>query len=153
MNLISIKKLIKIIEDSSITDFSIEEKDLKITISKKAEIIHSAYHQAVDYTAKEPININATKTVEYEKNSTQDEKFHEICSPIVGTFYRAPSPEAEPYVQIGDHITEGKVMCLIEAMKLMNEIESDINGKIVKVLVENGSPVEYNQPLFLIKPD
>ena len=76
---------------------------------------------------------------------------HEIHSPIVGTFYRAPAPDADPYVQVGDSISSGSVLCIVEAMKLMNEIESDVNGKIVKILVENGKPVEYNQPLFLIQ--
>jgi len=76
---------------------------------------------------------------------------HEIKSPIVGTFYRAPAPDADSYVNIGDSVSSGSVLCIIEAMKLMNEIESDISGKIVKILVENGRPVEYNQPLFLIQ--
>ena len=76
---------------------------------------------------------------------------HEVRSPIVGTFYRAPAPDADPYVQVGDIVSPGSVLCIVEAMKLMNEIESDISGKIVKILVENGKPVEYNQPLFLIQ--
>jgi acetyl-CoA carboxylase biotin carboxyl carrier protein len=79
------------------------------------------------------------------------DNLHEIHSPIVGTFYRAPAPDADPYVQVGDSISSGSVLCIVEAMKLMNEIESDVNGKIVKILVENGKPVEYNQPLFLIQ--
>jgi acetyl-CoA carboxylase biotin carboxyl carrier protein len=89
-----------------------------------------------------------------EKASTAEEvlqNVHEIRSPIVGTFYRAPAPDADPYVNIGDTISSGTVLCIIEAMKLMNEIESDVSGKIVKILVENGKPVEYNQPLFQIQ--
>jgi biotin carboxyl carrier protein len=78
---------------------------------------------------------------------------HEIRSPIVGTFYRAPAPDAEPFVQVGSHVTPGTTLCIIEAMKLMNEIQSDIAGTVVKILVENGQPVEYNQVLFLIEPD
>jgi acetyl-CoA carboxylase biotin carboxyl carrier protein len=76
---------------------------------------------------------------------------HEIRSPIVGTFYRAPAPDADSYVQVGAVVSPGSVLCIVEAMKLMNEIESDVGGKIVKILVENGKPVEYNQPLFLIE--
>jgi len=76
---------------------------------------------------------------------------HEIKSPIVGTFYRAPAPDADAYIQVGDSITVGSVLCIVEAMKLMNEIESDVSGKVIKILVENGKPVEYNQPLFLIQ--
>jgi acetyl-CoA carboxylase biotin carboxyl carrier protein len=78
---------------------------------------------------------------------------HQICSPIVGTFYRAPSPDAEQFVQVGDRVTVGKTLCIVEAMKLMNEIESDAAGTVVKVLVENAQPVEYNQPLMLIQLD
>ncbi len=81
-----------------------------------------------------------------------EKKYHEIKSPIVGTFYRAPSPDAEPYVKVGDIVQAGQVLCIVEAMKLMNEIESDINGKIVQILVENAQPVEYGQTLFLIEP-
>ena len=87
----------------------------------------------------------STSTLENQTN------FHEIKSPIVGTFYRAPAPDADAYVNVGDTVSSGSVLCIIEAMKLMNEIESDISGKIVKILVENGRPVEYNQPLFLIQ--
>ena len=79
-------------------------------------------------------------------------KYHEIKSPIVGTFYRAPAPDAEQYVEVGQAVQDKTVLCIIEAMKLMNEIESDVSGRIVKVLVENGQPVEYNQTLFLIEP-
>ncbi len=78
-------------------------------------------------------------------------KYHEIKSPIVGTFYRAPAPDAEPYVKVGDEVFPGTVLCIVEAMKLMNEIESDVHGRIVKILVENAQPVEYGQPLFLIE--
>ena len=88
-----------------------------------------------------------------KKGEAEDkaDNLHEIKSPIVGTFYRAPAPDADPYAQVGDSVSQGGVLCIIEAMKLMNEIESDVSGKIVKILVENGKPVEYNQPLFLIQ--
>jgi acetyl-CoA carboxylase biotin carboxyl carrier protein len=76
---------------------------------------------------------------------------HEVRSPIVGTFYRAPAPDAEPYVEVGQEVSVGSVLCIVEAMKLMNEIESDLNGRIAQILVENGKPVEYNQVLFMIE--
>ena len=79
-------------------------------------------------------------------------KYHEIKSPIVGTFYRSPSPDADPFVQVGDTISQGTVLCIIEAMKLFNEIESEISGTIVKIMVEDASPVEYDQVLFLVEP-
>ena len=87
-----------------------------------------------------------------ESPSTADVKYHEIKSPIVGTFYRAPAPDADPYVEVGQVVQSKTVLCIIEAMKLMNEIESDVGGRITKILVENGQPVEYNQTLFLIEP-
>jgi acetyl-CoA carboxylase biotin carboxyl carrier protein len=100
----------------------------------------------------------AAQTISEPVSKTEEKKavdehagLHEIKSPIVGTFYRAPAPDADSYVQIGDVVSAGSVLCIVEAMKLMNEIESDVSGKIVKILVENGKPVEYNQPLFLLK--
>ena len=80
-----------------------------------------------------------------------DVKYHEVRSPIVGTFYRAPAPDAEPYVEIGQNVSVGSVLCIVEAMKLMNEIDSDVSGRLAQILVENGKPVEYNQVLFLIE--
>jgi acetyl-CoA carboxylase biotin carboxyl carrier protein len=150
MDLSNIKKLIKMIEESSITDFSIEENDIKISISKKSEIIQTNY-QSQHNDKSGGSTGQPTDMLETKKNENSD--FHEVCSPIVGSFYRAPAPDADSYVQIGDHISAGAVLCIVEAMKLMNEIESDISGTIVKVLVDNGMPVEYNQPLFLVKPD
>lgn len=154
MDLTNIKKLIKMVEESSITDLSIEEKDLKIAISKKAGIIQAQY-QPVQNLNSTNNSIQAEQAGEAKASAAEkpEEKYHEVCSPIVGTFYRSPAPDAEPYSQVGDQVSSGSVLCIIEAMKLMNEIESDVSGKIVKILVENGSPVEYNQPLFLIKPD
>ena len=87
----------------------------------------------------------------FSEETESDSSLHVIKSPIVGTFYRAPAPDADAYVQVGDTVSAGSVLCIIEAMKLMNEIESDVEGKIVKILVENGKPVEYNQPLFMIQ--
>ncbi len=95
----------------------------------------------------------ASKSAEEKsaEKTEQAENTHEVRSPIVGTFYRAPAPDADPYVNVGDEISQGSVLCIVEAMKLMNEIESDVSGKVLKVLAENGKPVEYNQPLFLIQ--
>jgi len=106
-----------------------------------------------------PQSVTAPAEVKEEKTREKTEvpeveigkKYHEIKSPIVGTFYRAPAPDAEPYVKVGDEVFPGTVLCIVEAMKLMNEIESDVHGKIVKILVENAQPVEYGQPLFLIE--
>ncbi len=154
MDLNLVKKLIKILENSQLTDLEIEEGGTRIKIAKNIQVTHApqnlvSYVQAPVQSQPEQTKVEDKKQVV----ATEDEsKLHAIKSPIVGTFYRAPSPEADPYVQVGDTVSTGTVLCIVEAMKLMNEIESDISGKVVKILVENGKPVEYNQPLFLIQP-
>lgn len=155
MDINLIKKLIKIVEQSEITEFSVQEGDLKISISKQNNIpanfqIQSNYEQSKPQQAQQPVN-SATVSVSEVNPEKPAENLHEVRSPIVGTFYRAPAPDADDYVHVGDSVSTGSVLCIIEAMKLMNEIESDADGKIVKILVENASPVEYNQPLFLIQ--
>ena len=87
------------------------------------------------------------------QTATEDTSLHKIVSPMVGTFYRAPAPDTDPYVQVGDRVQENTVVCIVEAMKLMNEIEAEVTGEIVEVLAENGQLVEYGQPLFLVKKD
>jgi acetyl-CoA carboxylase biotin carboxyl carrier protein len=152
MDINLLKKLIKLVEQSEITDFEVAEGDLKVKISKNLNQVH--IQSAGDYS-RQPVVTQApafneidSKTVAPVETSS---KLHEVKSPIVGTFYRAPAPDADPYIQVGDVITAGSVLCIVEAMKLMNEIECDVSGKIVKILVENATPVEYNQPLFLIE--
>jgi len=150
-----IKKLIKVVEQSDIAEFSIKEGDLKIKISKngKQQIINTVVSQPMEHS-------NAVQPVMAQVESSQNEtvasdsvnsNLHEVLSPIVGTFYRSPSPDSDAYVQVGDSVSDGSVLCIVEAMKLMNEIEADAGGKIVKILVENATAVEYNQPLFLIE--
>ena len=159
MDINLLKKLIKVVESSNITEFSVQEGDLKVRISKNSKSAQMFApginyqmpmgHQPSAGTAAE----QSSPSPETKKSPDADENLHEIKSPIVGTFYRAPAPDADPYIQVGDNISEGSVLCIVEAMKLMNEIESDIGGKIVKILVEDATPVEYNQPLFLIQLD
>ena len=157
MDINLIKKLIKIVEQSEITEFSVQEGDLKVKISKNSSHIPQVSFQPVsDFTKQAAfIQEGSVQTAETTKSSALQEQsksnLHEIKSPIVGTFYRAPAPDADPYVQVGDVVAPGTVLCIVEAMKLMNEIESDVSGKIVKILVDNATPVEYNQPLFLIE--
>lgn len=150
-----IKKLVKIVEQSEITEFSVQEGDLKIKISKngRKQIVNTVVeqqrneHSYATQPAQVTISDSENKIVEEVKNAN----LHEVLSPIVGTFYRSPSPDSASYVQVGDTVSEGSILCIVEAMKLMNEIESDVSGKIVKILVENATAVEYNQPLFLIE--
>ena len=156
MDLDLIKKLVKIVDASSITDLEIEENGIKVKIAKKIRSAHVVSQLPVSVASNQPVvQAESTNTTEITKpkedSVTTSTNLHEIRSPIVGTFYRAPAPDADSYVQIGTVVSPGSVLCIVEAMKLMNEIESDISGKIVKILVENGKPVEYNQPLFLIE--
>ena len=151
-----IKKLIKVVEQSDIAAFSIQEGDLKIKISKngKQQIVNTVVSQPAVGQVNEvqPVMAQADTTPsETLAGDNTDSNLHEVRSPIVGTFYRSPSPDSDAFVQVGDSVSEGSVLCIVEAMKLMNEIETDVSGKIVKILVENATAVEYNQPLFLIE--
>lgn len=155
MDLILIKKLIRMVDTSGITDLEVEQDGVRIKIAKKIRVSQtgSTPHVVLNPIVSDTEVVTEVKSVGVESAPTEKvEKFHEIRSPIVGTFYRAPAPDADPYVQVGDMVTKGSVLCIVEAMKLMNEIESDVDGRVVKILVENGKPVEFNQPLFLIQP-
>jgi len=156
MDLDLIKKLVKIVDSSGVTDLEIEESGLKIKIAKKIRNAQVVTQAQIPVTPSQPIaQSSAPETIEKAEKKPEAEviaaNLHEIRSPIVGTFYRAPAPDADSYVQVGAVVSPGSVLCIVEAMKLMNEIESDVGGKVVKILVENGKPVEYNQPLFLIE--
>ncbi len=159
MDLDLIKKLIKVVEKSEITDFTVEEGDLKISISKKQPETNFVSMPTAPAVAAQPAPVPAVpQAVDSAPEAkteavSEDEGLHEVKSPIVGTFYRAPAPDADPFVKVGDKVAVGTTLCIVEAMKLMNEIESDVSGTVVKILVENGTPVEYNQPMFLIKLD
>jgi acetyl-CoA carboxylase biotin carboxyl carrier protein len=150
MNVGFIKKLINVVEESNIEEVEIQRFWTRIRISKD----RNQKVSAVKASSTDLITQRAEKT---EKKSTKEESkkedtdIHTIKSPMVGTFYRAPAPDAPPYVEIGDMIKKGDIVCIIEAMKIMNEIESDIRGEIVEVLVSNEDPVEYNQPLFTVR--
>jgi acetyl-CoA carboxylase biotin carboxyl carrier protein len=145
-----IKKLIKVLEDADITALSVEENGKKIEVRREkgsAQLIAPAAAPA-HYAPQQ-----ATSQVSSKPEASEDDGIIAVTSPMVGTFYRAPSPESPGYVEIGDMVATGKVVCIIEAMKLFNEIESEVSGKLVKVLVENGQPVEYGQKLMLLKKD
>ncbi len=153
MDLNLIRKLVKLVDSSEITDLEIEENGIRVKIAKKIRGVKSVTQPQIlspSLTMPQAHSENKSEESAPAKEETK-EKLHEVHSPIVGTFYRAPAPDADPYVQVGDTISQGSVLCIVEAMKLMNEIESDVSGKIVKILVENGKPVEYNQPLFLVQ--
>lgn len=161
MDISYIKKLIKLLDESGIDEIEIEEEGKKVRVSKahyNSSVPQVFYPQFISQPQVAPQPSASQKTDPSPAAEPppapkpEEKKYHEVRSPIVGTFYRAPAPNADPYVQAGSVVQQGTVLCIIEAMKLMNEIESDVSGKIVQILVENGKPVEYNQPLFLIEP-
>jgi acetyl-CoA carboxylase biotin carboxyl carrier protein len=138
-----LKKLIQLVKDEDISGVAVEEKGVKYEVRREK-----------GGSALSPLpapNPPSSSRKEEAKEKEQEEGLIAITSPMVGTFYRSPSPEAAPFVEAGDEVEPGKVVCIIEAMKLFNEIEAEVRGKIVKVLAENGKPVEYGQKLFLIK--
>ncbi len=153
MDLNLIRKLVKLVDSSEITDLEIEEDGIRVKIAKKIRGVKAITQPQILSPSQTAVqNTSGQQTVEeVPVKEEKKDNLREIHSPIVGTFYRAPAPDADPYVQVGDTVSPGSVLCIVEAMKLMNEIESDIGGKIVKILVENGKPVEYNQPLFQIQ--
>ncbi len=163
MDFKQIQELIKIINKSNIGELSIEEKDFKITIRQKEEAapIYTTsapspapvYLPAPVVSPPSPAANALSGSQEAAPSSTkQADNLVTIKSPMIGTFYRSSTPDKPPFVNIGDEVTPGKTVCIIEAMKLFNEIESEVAGTIVKVLADDASPVEYDQPLFLVEP-
>jgi acetyl-CoA carboxylase biotin carboxyl carrier protein len=153
MDLKQIHELIKIINKSNIGEVSIEDKDGKVTIKQKEEPAIAAPVQQVYTTTAAGIPTPVVSSAPTTAPTTPNlDHLITVKSPMIGTFYRRPSPDKPLLAEIGTEIAPGKVVCIIEAMKLFNEIESEISGTIVKVLVEDASPVEYDQPLFLVEP-
>jgi acetyl-CoA carboxylase biotin carboxyl carrier protein len=158
-----IQELLDFIASSGLAEVNIETEQFKISVKKNSEvtrIIESPVQQIISAqpvtpavqtsTASQPAPETAPKKEEAPK--AQDKNLITIKSPMIGTFYRSSSPDTPSFANVGDTITAGQTVCIIEAMKLFNEIESEVSGKIVKILVENASPVEYDQPLFLVEP-
>ncbi len=139
-----LKELINLIKGSDIKVFELEQGDLKIKIETHQKEVLQKIEVSRETKHIEAIPIS---------QEIEESKLHVIKSPLVGTFYRAPSPGAPPFVEVGDIVSPGQVICIVEALKVMNEIESDVRGKVVKILVENGETVDYGQPLFLIDTD
>jgi len=149
MNVKEIKEMINLMNENSLVELEIEKNGMRIRLRKSGAGTEILSGPVVTEKSRAP-QAQAPESIEsLEKTSV---KTVEIKAPMVGTFYRAPSPEAPPYVEIGQMIEPGQVICVIEAMKLMNEIKSEIKGKILEILVDNTEPVEFGQPMFLIEP-
>ena len=158
MDIKEIQNLIKFVAKSGASEVKLEMEDIKITIktgSGKTEttIVQAAHMAPIQQTAAPAVAPAIAETATPVANNTdEDSKYITIKSPIIGTFYRKPSPDKPNFAEVGTVVNVGDTVCVIEAMKLFNEIESEISGKIVKVLVDDSSPVEFDQPLFLVDP-
>lgn len=166
MDLKLIQNLLSLIAESDVDEVSIEEGDFKIKVKKNAEVEQSGYPQMpIQYQVPGPQQPQAPQQQpqpqqhggggEAAQQETEQKKEDQpdgqtIKSPIVGTFYRAPSPDDDPFVQVGDQVEKGQTICIVEAMKIMNEIESEFSGEVKKILVDDAEPIEYDQPLFII---
>ena len=162
MNFKQIQQLIKFVARTGVSEVNIENSNIKINIKGNIKGENSQVVQQPVISQIQPVQPvesvqsppNPTPTVNDNSVVTANDESNLITikSPIIGTFYRKPSPDKDNFVEVGDQISEGQTLCVIEAMKLFNEIESDVSGKIVKILVDDSSPVEFDQPLFLIEP-
>jgi acetyl-CoA carboxylase biotin carboxyl carrier protein len=161
MDFKQIQELIRMVNKSNIGELTIEEKGFHITIKQKTEAAQQYFaapqmqHQpapAASQPASQPPAQSSGPVTEKPKAAESTDNYITIKSPMIGTFYRSSSPGKPSFVEVGTEVSPGKVVCIIEAMKLFNEIESEVKGKIVKVLAEDASPVEYDQPLFLVDP-
>ena len=141
MEIDDLKELIALLENTVITELQIEKDGTKVKIRRQTLL------SPLDTSKKAPLIVEKTQEPEEET-----QRLVTVTSPIVGTFYRSPSPDAPPFVDAGTRVKKGQVICIIEAMKLMNEIESETEGVVVRALVDNGQPVEYGEPLFIIEP-
>ncbi|SRR5581483_5043701 len=152
MNVRELRALLDLLREYGLTELEIERSGERIRLRREppaaAAAVPAGPPTAATMAASAAAAVPAGETVREERR----QQLVTVEAPMVGTFYRAPSPEADPYVREGDVIKEGQVLCIIEAMKLMNEIESKVGGRLIRILAENGQPVEYGQPLFLIEP-
>ena len=160
-----IRELIKLVDQSNIDEFSYENDGSKIKMKKKSGgqqvVVEPTIAVAEPVAPVQPTQPAAVKAVEPKPEAPKEERqanqdntdLHTIVSPMVGTYYKSPSPDADVYVQTGSKVSNDSIVCIVEAMKLFNEIEAEINGEIVEILVKDGQLVEYGQPLFLVKPE
>lgn len=154
MDIRKVKKLIELLEESGIAEIEIHEGEESVRISRQGsgQLAQATYQlppQATQQAAAEQPSTSSTAT---EPTPTVEEG-NVISAPMVGTFYNSPSPDSPPFIEVGQKVSEGDIVCIIEAMKIMNQIECEVSGTISKILIENGEPVEYGQPMFVIKPD
>jgi len=161
LNVSELRELAELVNEHGFTEFEFENENIRIRLSKMTapqivQAVQPVAQTAAPAVSSAPQATSAPQTTSTESAAAQpasdpDEGLFKITSPIVGTFYRSPSPDKPPYIQEGDKVSESTVVCIVEAMKLMNEIQAETSGEVVKIYVENGQPVEYGQPLFGIR--
>ncbi|RNC85438.1 MAG: acetyl-CoA carboxylase biotin carboxyl carrier protein [Balneola sp.] len=155
MDLKQIKKILDLIAESEVDEVSIEEGDFKIKVKKKGAVEHVTYTQAAPAQIAAPATPAApaqqAPATESSPAPAPAASGETVKSPIVGTYYQSPSPDADPFIQVGDKVAKGQTLCIIEAMKIMNEIEAEFGGTIKEILVSDATPVEFDQPLFIIE--
>jgi acetyl-CoA carboxylase biotin carboxyl carrier protein len=151
-----ITKIVNFLEERNLTQFELEVEGFKIKIARGAILLSQAQPAAAQPAAAQPVpqppRLNGGPALDFASVPESSNNVHYVTSPMVGTFYRAPDPASEPYVEIGEQVKKSQTLCIIEAMKLMNEIESDVEGEVQEIFVENGKSVEYGQRLFAIRP-
>lgn len=161
MDLKLVKKLLDLISESEVDEVSIEEGEFKIKVKKTSDAPPQPpmqyqipqQPQTPQQPAKPQAEQETSSNVRESEKSEAKPDGEVVKSPIVGTYYEAPSPDSDPFIKVGDHVDAGQTLCIVEAMKIMNEIEAEFSGTVRKILVSNGSPVEFEQPLFIIKKD
>ena len=154
LNLDELRELAELVSQHGFTDFEFENETIRVRLSKMAAPVVQTVQPVVSAAPAAPPTVAAAPSSETAADAPKadaDADLYKITSPIVGTFYRSPAPDKDPYVKEGDKVSESSVVCIVEAMKLMNEIQAEVTGEVVKIYVENGQPVEYGQPLFGIK--
>ena len=147
MDLRKVKKLIELLEESGLSEIEITEGDDKVRITKGGKQIPQTN---IVETIQESETLTPNENIDEHAKSKNNAEFHEVKAPMIGTYYQSPEPDAEAFVKVGDPISDGDTLCIIEAMKMMNKIESDVSGTIERIMVQNGDPVEFDQVLFLV---
>jgi acetyl-CoA carboxylase biotin carboxyl carrier protein len=147
-----IRILMDLIKDTEVTELEVEKSGIRIRIKKSSAPEGTGLKRIHEPVSATVSSSSAGSNSVTQPSDTAEDKYYNVCSPIVGTFFRSPTPEKESYVNVGDVVKKGQILCIVEAMKLMNEIESEISGKIVEILVQDSQPVEYGEVLFKIEP-
>lgn len=147
-----LRELVHFLKDNDIAEFDLDREDVKVRIKFASAVQQQVVHVPAAAPAQFAAPVAAVGAAPAAPAEAAGEKLHEIKSPIVGTFYESSAPGANAFVKVGDQIEVGQVICIVEAMKLMNEIESDVAGEVVKMIAKNGQPVEFGQPLFAVRP-